>query len=284
MHVLRSVGATRDADKEIHELARDKSFHAYIPHSYFPPIQWAISHPLCKGFSYIEEGVTSYFAFGEFDRAYPPRELPRKAALACRILYGKRLPRVFTFFQEGYDKVYGFFDSSFPSWERKVTIGPSGFIDSDQNRTKGDSPILVLDAMVELGMLTAKALEVGVVDFLDDLVNAGTHSLRFKLHPGQKEESKSALMRAMKKFSDKIHFTEIARAVSLEEIFSKEDSEVFVFNSAAGLYASQAGLKVFSINEYVSRYDQAYAAEVGCLPEIYQRIVRDPSEAIALSK
>jgi len=274
MSVLKSFRLTKAADLEIEELAKNDSFHAYVPHSYFPPIQWTLSHPLCEGFSYIEEGVTSYFSVNEFDAAYPPRKPPRKAGIACKILYRDRLPDVYTFFQEGYSSVYGFFDSSFPAWPRRTTLGPSDYLSDPGNRATNSSPILIFDAMVELGMLTSIALERGLRDFLTELATTGIRHLRYKLHPGQYEESRAAVHSAFDSFGANLDLEELGASVSLEKVFSEEECKVYVFNSAAGLYAAQTGLKVFTINAFVSRYDPGYASKIDQLPAIYHQFVK----------
>lgn len=284
MQVLRSRPVTQAADYEIQELARGELFHAYVPHSYYPPIQWALSHPLCNGYSYIEEGVTSYFSFEEFERAYPSRRPPRKAALAARLLYGSRLPSVYRFFQLDYRNVYGFTDVSFPSWDRKIVLGLNEITGPSRPKEKNVSPILVFDAMVESGMLKPEALEKGLIDFFKDLDRNGLKSIRYKYHPGQRESSKGAISRAIDKFSDAIEFENLPRETSLEDIFSSQECEVFVFNSASGIYASLVGTKVYSINSYVSRHDNSYKEQVALLPDSYSKIVMDPRMSYAFSR
>ncbi|MFC7338094.1 hypothetical protein ACFQY0_12950 [Haloferula chungangensis] len=271
--VLRGIRSGKDADKEISKLAGANGFHAYIPHSYYAPIQWALSHPLCEGYSYIEEGLTSYYGLKEIAKAYPPRKPPYKAGVACRILFGKRTPKIFTFFQEGYTKVYGFFDTSFPSWKRRHTVGPPEHMARKRDRAKNQCPLLVFDTLVELGMCSADVLEKALSDFLEILVDSGVHELRYKLHPGQLEESRESVSRVFGAFSERVSFEELARSVSLEQIFHEEDCDVYVFNSAAGMYAAQAGQRVFTINELVSQYDPEYSEKVSRFPAIYHELV-----------
>lgn len=280
MEVLRSRDKTKAADSEITELAQNKPFHAYIPHSYYPPIQWALSHPLCQGFSYIEEGVTSYFAFGEIERAYPPRQPPLKAGVLCKLLYGKRLPKVYHFFQNGYSQAYGFSEKSFPGWPRRITLESPNYLAVSGNRVKSSAPILVFDAVVELGMVGVGALKQGVRDFLLKLFDTGVGHLRYKLHPGQGEESLAALREVLDAMASRMKLQELGRAVSLEEIFGEEECDVYVLNSAAGIYAAQSGLRTFTINAFVLKYDPGYQDKLSQLPACYSHFVKPAFEDV----
>lgn len=272
-NLLKTPKNIRLADTEIALAAQGDSFHAYIPHSYYQPIHLVISHKLCKGFSYIEEGVTSYFGFREIDKAYPPNVFRKRSRAFTRLLYRHRFPAIYTFFHEGYSAAYGFSDDSFPRWKRRVTLGPPDYLKFDGPLLKNTPPVLVFDALVERGMISASALALGLMDYLHWLSRQGVPKLRYKLHPGQRmEDSIRVINEVLSAGYHGLEIIELPRELSLESLFSKEDCEVHVFNSAAGIYARIAGRAVFTVNSFVTPYDENYQRSIKLLPIFYKPI------------
>jgi hypothetical protein len=278
-NLLKAPKAIKLADLEIATAAQNSPFHAYIPHSYYQPIQLVISHQLCRGYSYIEEGVTSYFGIKEIDKAYPPNDFGRRARIFTKTFYRKRFPARYTFFHEGYHAAYGFSDDSFPRWERRVTLGAPEYLKYEGPLIQGAPPVLVFDALVERGLLSSSALAKGLRDYLSWMSSRNVVKLRYKLHPGQRMEDSIKVIKDVLNSPDTgLETIELPRDLSLEELFAREDCEVHVFNSAAGIYARIAGRTVYTINSFIAPYDEKYLESVKLLPVIYRPII-DPAES-----
>jgi hypothetical protein len=274
-NLLKAISAIKLGDREIRDAAGNMPFHAYIPHSYYHPIHVVISHRLCDGYSYLEEGVTSYYEPGSIDALYPPNVFRKRSRAFTSLLYPGRFPKKYTFFHEGYCAAYGMTDASFPSWERRVVLTNSLFNKGEHLRAnQSSSPILVFDGVVELGMTSVEALVAGVSDFLVWLAKTGCGELRYKLHPSQLgTESENRLEDIFGEWGTKLKIHQLDRSASLEDLFAAEDCDVYVLNSAAAIYASAAGRWVGGINRFIGRHDSKYSSSVSKLPPAYLSLI-----------
>jgi len=261
-------------DAEVDALTLGETFHCYTPHTYFDFAHFIVSHPQCLGFSYIEEGLTSYYQLSEVDDAYEPWQFVRRVKFLRRLLFGKRLVPEIAFFREGYAKAYGFCDTSFPEWERKITIGIDQLFPKLESAPCEHPPLLVFDALVEWKRTSLSSFCRALKKFLDACVQDGITELQYKLHPGQDEQGSVLVIREMMQAYKNIKVTELPASVCLEDLFESFRLKVFVFNSASGLYAALAGQCVYSLNPFVMCEDPTYGTTVDSLPSIYTSLVK----------
>jgi hypothetical protein len=261
-------------DGEIDHLTGKREFHCYVPHTYFDYAHLIVSHPRCRGFSFIEEGLTSYYRPDEIDGAYPRWRFTWRVRVLRLLLFAGRLPSEVGFFSAGYELAYGFCDESFPGWQRRVVLGTDYLFSARLLSGESRPPLLVFDALVELGRTTVGALTQALASFLADCVRDRVSELHYKLHPSQREESSIAAIREVfNSLNGSIRLQPLAPSVCLEDLFAQFDLKVFVFNSASGLYAALAGREVVSLNPLLEHFDPAYVGSAGNLPSIYHTLV-----------
>ena len=266
------------ADKELEDLMKGERFEFYVPQTWHDTSHLTLSHKLCAGFSYLEEGWTSYYKFGGIERAYPTKERSLLAHTLRLLFFRNRLPSNLSFFHQGYRVAYGLTDMSFPHWEHRVVLGLPDSLKVLSDSGTETSPVLVFDALVELGKASIESVVYAVSKLLDRLVEANTSFLRYKFHGAQTDEtSKSRLNELFESYETRIQIEELAAETVLEEMVSSENFIMYTFNSAAGLYASLAGRKVISINEFVLEADPAYEHEVKSLPDVFPSLIRNVS-------
>lgn len=273
-NLIKIAKTIHTADEEIRLLVSNKIFHVYLPHSYYQASHLLMTHQLCGGFSYIEEGVTSYYGISEINNAYPSNIFRRRGNVLTKYLYARRLPLHCSFFNQDYTAAYGFSEDSFPGWDRRVTLGPPSYLQANGELQEGVSPVLVFDAVVERGLTQLPALLSGLKDYLEWLSEKGIAELRFKLHPGQHSTPSGRAVKAtLQQSTALVRCIELSRETELEFLFAKESCEVHVLNSAAGIYAKIAGREVFSINSFIEGYDPLYAKATSLLPSYYRKMI-----------
>lgn len=272
----RNLYTLRRSDEELEDLLKGESCEFYVSQTWHDASHLVISHPLCRGFSYLEEGWTSYYEFGAVARAYPTKVRSLCAQILRRTLFRNRLPPEQTFFHRGYQHVYGFTEHSFPNWANRVVLGlPESFRPLPGSSPK-TSPVLVFDALVELGKTSFDAVSHAVAKLLDALRAAGEPRLRYKFHGAQTETtSKSGLRNLFALHKEYLSIEELPAETALEAMVSAEDFSMYIFNSAAGLYASLAGRRVISLNNLVREADPAYIKEVRALPDVFATLIQD---------
>jgi hypothetical protein len=237
---LRSELSSRD--REIDALVSGEPFVCYLPHTYYDFADLVVSHPRCRGFSYIEEGLTSYYRPGEIDAAYPPWRFAARSILLRLLCFPRRLRRTVTFFRNDYVSVYGFGGNSFPGWSRKVELPKSDLFGTITSVVPDGSPILVFDALVELKRTDIQTMCNALDEFLNTLVKRECRELRYKFHGVQSVKSSiGAIKQVFSKHQESIRLIELDPSTCLENLFATSNSTVFVFNSASGIYASLAG-------------------------------------------
>lgn len=273
--VLRLRGIRNDMDRQIAGLIGDGPYHCYLPHTYFDPFHFLITHPQCDGFSYIEEGLTSYYEPGEIDAAYPPWRFSRRTRFLRRLVHGPRLQGECAFFSKGHVKAYGFTDHTFPSWPGRITLGIDSLFPRGAEDPKPSPPILVFDALVELGLTTEAALIAALGDFCETLCSQGVTGFHYKLHPTQaKSRSPMAIQSLFSSFRENLSAVALDADYPLEDHFSGHGGPVYVFNSGAGLYAALRGKSVWSLNPLIEARDPDYHRTVARLPAVFHRLVK----------
>ncbi len=262
----QSFSGLRQADRELSSLLGDDDFHAYVPHTYSLFEHLVITHSRCRGFSYIEEGLTSYYAPEEIGKAYAPRKTSARYHTARRWLFPKRLPAEIAFYRDGHVKAYGLTPQSFPSWPRREVLRLP--LENQSRRNEEHPPILVFDAFVELGMVEVEAVEAALKAFLAG-IQGKVPKLLYKFHPGQTERQTKGALRPVLRSNTGVVCEELAGHACLEEIAARTRCDFYVFNSATGLYAALYGSRVFTLNDLVLKYSPGYARLVANLPAMF---------------
>lgn len=272
--IRRNLYTLRKADVELDEVLRGEKFEFYVPQTWHDASHLVISHKSCSAFSFIEEGWTSYYKAGAVERAYPTRGRTLRAQMLRLAFFGNRLPSKLSFFRSGYNCAYGFTDMSFPSWKNRVTLGLPPTLHRLPRPRPQAAPLLVFDALVELKKSTIEAVLQSVARLLELLAEEGETCLRYKFHGAQtKAGSKSRILELFASYASRIQFVELEAGASLEALVSREDFVMYIFNSAAGLYASLAGNTVVSINEFVLEADPTYKDQIAALPDVFSSLI-----------
>ncbi len=272
--VLRLRHLRKLVDQRIDQILDRKDFHAYLPHTYYDPYQLLATHPSCNGFSYIEEGLTSYYAPGEIELAYPTWRFKWRTRRLRNLMFGNRIREEIPFFRDDYSSAYGFTDRSFPQWPRMSALGMDCLFGENAPLTHAAPPVLVFDALVELGLTDLESLDAALRAFLDALISTGADELQFKFHPGQSPATSSErILECFVGYASrlKVHF--MPADLSLEDYFGRHDSEIYVFNSAAGLYAALRGRQVRTLNPLIERHDPEYRSRTSRLPAVFHQLV-----------
>ena len=217
--------------------------------------------------------MTSYYQPGEIDKAYPPWSFVGRVKLLRRLFFERRLENRVAFFADDYEVAYGFTEESFPGWRNKVAIGIDKLFQSMKTDKTDHPPVLVFDALVELGMTKPDLLCKALDQFFATCGVNEHKEIYYKFHPGQTDQKSISVIRdTMSKHSD-LDFHELSKDVCLEDFFTDYQLKVFVFNSAAGLYASLVGQEVVSLNPLMEIADSCYRNSHQVLPEIYNHLV-----------
>jgi hypothetical protein len=198
---------------------------------------------MCSGFSIIEEGLTSYCTRKEINKKVPPRgeKIRRKIKYLGRMGKSK-------FYRNGYDKMYGVSDKSFPKFNRVKKIKVEFGNKKIEKSIKRNGCIMVLDSLEyyskEVSCAYVKAINE-VVKYAD----SEYEKIYFKMHPDnyggwQENIFRNIISRGASSAR------EIGRSSFLEDIAIGAGVDVLVNVSATGLYCA-----LFSEGDVYSFYN-----------------------------
>lgn len=261
-------------DRLLDEATHAQPFVLYVPHAAMTYFYLMVSHPLCRGYSFIEEGTLSY---------YPPHHsLSRNTNVwwkrwAYWFLYKQRgVPPVKPFFRldlPTYRHAYGMTEHTFPQFGGRRTIGlvfspQIGLYPANIHH------VLVFDALVEYGIVPIHTVQYALTQLMQYLQHTHPSStLHIKFHPEQHRQPQAkAQWLAFFAQYPAVSIEELATTVVLEDLAASCPTCTFyVWVSSVGLYAALAGNPVYSLAGYVADQYPQFQHTLHSLPPIYKK-------------
>lgn len=233
----------KEFDQFIDRICEQQPFYWYADHSYNTQFYLTTSHPQCKGYYFIEEGVSAYYR--------PEKWAVKKSTNPFRGLlywlnFGKRNKANRHFFDlnaGNYLGCFGVTQESFGAMPNKKIMG----IPFLTRTFEEEYPcILIHDAMYEelkpevylkwVRMMTLHALSLGF------------KRITQKYHPGQRSETIQIIQEeVLKLIGDKATLITLDSTISLEEIAFSQKPTMYLVMSSVGIYAHIAGAKIISL-------------------------------------
>lgn len=253
-------------------------FRCYFPHTYSEFASLASSHPLCRGYSLMEEGLWSYFPVEKMNEVVPPTILGWKQRLLSHVFYMGRFKDRY-FCKDDYLSVYCTSEKAFPGFARKIVVDlafPSSR--EDVPHSQGSTrKVIVLDSVVETRVVTEHDFMLGFDQLLDKMTGRlGEGEIVYlKRHPYQyvKPEFSDRLIAYLKKKIADHEVQELAGDVSLEKMALTDQVEFYLNVSSVSIYAGRLGSKVYSYARSIGCSSPEFMRRVEGLPEIFHESV-----------
>lgn len=253
-------------------------FCCYFPHTYSEFANLAVSHPRCRGYSLMEEGLWSYFPVERMNGVVQPAILGWKQRLLSRVFYlGRFKDRYFC--KDDYLSVYCTSEKAFPGFARKIVV-ELGFSETgDPVIKQPGSPrkVIALDSVVETRVVS----EIDFMAGFDQLVGKLAERLGegeivyLKRHPYQyvKPEFSDRLIDYLKQKIPAHEVSELAGEVSLEKMALSGEVEFYLNVSSVSIYANRLGSKVYSYARSIGRRNPEFMRRLEQLPQVFHESV-----------
>lgn len=239
----KSWAAVKTFDQWLQQAADGQPFYWYAEHSYSNVFHLTITHPLCRGYYYFEEGSIVYCPPDSWAIKKPFNPF---RALIYWLNFGKRNPtnrHYFTTQYGNYLGCYGITEDSFGNLPKKKIIG---FPFSPKQFSEQYQCIIVHDNLYDL-FPPSKFLP-WVEAMVADAVKRGCTRIHHKFHPAQTPATIEAITSFIQKqFEGKVELVLMGGGVLIEEIIVSQKPIVYVCVSSVGIYAHLAGAQVISI-------------------------------------
>lgn len=267
----------RKFDVFVQELTNGDKFKLYTNQTGIDFIRLFISHRQCRGFSFLEEGVASYYTLKKINTEIcPSGSSTGFFKLLLLLNFRGRLSLEKCFYDSGYEHAYALSDASFPGFERKVKL-PFPFHNNLPMPEYGY--ILVLDATAEYGVTSVESALHALEETLQFLIKKGISMLWVKYHPDQanSEKVKKLYEHVFQRHSEFLIIEEVSQHVSLEFLAGNVNNSTtvfYIFLSSVGLYAGLCGREVYSFASYIAKHDEQYKQRVLRLPDAFKEKVK----------
>lgn len=258
-------------DRFVRRLSEGHSFHFYTPQTSQRFMRIILSHRLCRGFSFLEEGLHSYCTRQEIERIHPTQ----RERFIDKVGYRRRIGDA-PFFQEGHSKAYGLSSASFPGFANRVILDDV-LTASMQQAPAGVENVIVFDSLSVYDRVQLSSVGFAVRRLMDWLSEQGAESVHYKFHPAQLGTEEVATLEALlAEWAPRTRVQRLAEEISLETLAAANDGICFFVNlSSIGLYASLQGCRAFSIAGWVAEAEPAFAERIAQVPKIFWDSVQD---------
>ena len=259
----------REIDQLVERAAGGERFHFYTPHTYHRYMSAVASHASCAGFSFIEEGLASYFSRAEINAMHPPR----RSILAGLTGYGTRVGDR-EFFAPGHVKAYGLNSCAFPDLGGRVVL-QDVFQDWPIDSVAEIENVLILDSESVAGNIRLETALSALDRALGVLAREGIKSLHYKFHPKQLDSDEPEHFEALfARHEAKIRTQRLGEEVIPECIAHAASRISFFLNvSSVGLYTALAGCRTRSFAKYVLEAEPQFRKILDSLPQLYHERV-----------
>lgn len=259
----------REFDAWVEKEMGGRPFHYYSTNSRQRYNRVLLSHPLCRGFSFIESGSVAYRTREELLQHY--RDWP--AIPFDRFLYDGRILEE-RYFGPGYEAVYGVGPLAFPGYERRVVLEDvfEGVFDGSADDIEN---VLVFDALTAHSRLGMESVVSATRRTFDRLREQGARSVHYKFHPAQTFTGEhKELEQSVAEAAGDIATQQLDASVILEGLAYQAPHVRFWVNcSSVGIYAAQAGCKVYSYAPYIADVEEKYRRILDTFPRAFAQNV-----------
>ncbi|MGD1921139.1 MAG: hypothetical protein ACFCAD_21015 [Pleurocapsa sp.] len=260
-------------DDFIGKITENQSFIAYLPQLNERMLELIVSHSKCSKYNLIEEGKLS---FTELQHR-KIQKYSKKEYFWLILNYGRRLSRTRTYLPDTYDLAFKFSDAAFPNYPRveKVNLHCNSSELDYHN-------ILVLEPLVEAGILNIESYLLGLKKLIEILKKEGVNTVHYKFHPEQQENiSKSKILILLGEI-DLAFFTPLESDVSLEQIAINSPATFYSVSSSMLYYASFLGSQSYSflhllphsenLSNYFETQPKAYRENINYIEDFQAEI------------
>lgn len=255
----------RDLARFVDAVAGGREFAWYLPHTAFPFFRAFARHRLCRGFHLIEEGMAAYHRPEAIDRILSKVVSSRRGwrGWIARALVKIRPP---VFADPRYIAAYASTDEAFPGYARRERIRIEGPAPAGAGEIE---TVLVFDGVLEAQMADEAPLHACLQELVARLAEDGRRTVHYKLSPQQYIDQRYSprLKQAVHGNPYGIQFVELPANYSLELLAIAGRADFFVFLSSVGIYAAEAGCRVYSMSRRLAELDGRYRSIVDAIPD-----------------
>jgi len=276
MKHLKDFGARPKVEaclKKITGIVGGRPFDCFIHHSTAIFSQVLTSHPLCRKYFYIEEGITAMLG-GQFGR--PKKRWLKSAVWSLRswVFFGGRV-----------DKYRPFFDIESPKYGGACAVTKPAFkgfpkrIQLPYERMEATVPVpaeivIFLDSQYVQGSCSVDNYVTALTASLVALPG-GKATAAIKFHPAEKDTARrQRIFDAIKGVGNIVSLVELPPEFSGERMILDPSVKIVVGTSAAGFYIGERGFDAYTFAERITKMEPSFSKVFSSLPPSFLEVCR----------
>ena len=273
--VLKNWTQIKRGDEIVSEIA-DGEFHLYVPYTHFEEVRMLLSHPLCSGFSIVEEGLMSYLTPAQMEKMVTPTTPSLGQKIKCLGRLG-----TYSFYREGYEKLYATNHKAFPERGNKEILNVDFGGERGSQEVGEEDCILILESLTHYEKETSCKYILSMAEAVN-ILEEKYEKIHYKIHPESYGNWQADTMRAMLCRSG-CPTREIDRSASIDDIAIGSPADVIVDLSSVGLYSGMfSDGDVYSFHNILSTMDSTDCDEKppsqvsnisDCIPDVFWEYV-----------
>jgi len=268
-HSLRQI---RAFDRFFEALAGGEPFDALICHSADPLSQMLMSHPLCRKFYYIEEGLTASVGKRLGRRSKRFTALKRriwmvKSYFFYRNRFVKYSPHFYETSSRKYGGAYALSLTGFAGFPGRVQLP---FHDLPSTGDDPQAEVLILtDSQYFIGGCSYEEYKRALLDCVRQAAPAGAR-IAIKFHPGERTTArKEDLQQALAELPGIVSVKELPSAFIAERMVGDSGAIVIVGTTALGLYMGSRGFRTITFARRLHGSSPKITAFIDDIPKVF---------------
>ena len=255
----------REFEEHITSLTGGRTYDCLLHHSKDPFSQLLSSHPLCRKFYYVEEGLTALIG-GPLGRSLPRRSKQLLWRLKSTLFYDGRIDKYRAFFDlraSNYGGVYALSRNAFKDYPGRIQLPTASLAASHPVPAE---VVIFLDSHYFRGNCPAddylSALTACLTAILDHRATAA-----IKFHPAEQDaRRKDRIMQAVAALACIADLRELPADFIGERMTCTPDTKVVVGTTALGLFLAEQGAQTFTFAPRLAASSERYAHLLRQLP------------------
>lgn len=267
----------REFDRFIRKTTDNQEFWVYLPQTKHFIYQLFTTHPLCRGYSYYEEGSNACRPLKVLDSELPPPSFAT-SVLSYLNFFG-RASVYCSFYKDGADKVYSLHDMAFPDFaQKRVVLQPRDDLIPAYQSYAGQfngALLIIFDTSVESARTTFADYSAALLEAISALQEQGDIGPVYaKLHPAQDPQNKPKLTRVLDESFGESGYILLDSSDNVEAILlQNRDMRVLTAMCSVGFYANLWGHKVYSFADRLIRRDPQFVSSFEEAPVQYREVM-----------
>jgi hypothetical protein len=271
--LLRARREIRDFLDYITDLAGGKPFDCFIHHSSNAFSQLLTSHPLCRRYFYIEEGITAILG-RQFGR---PAARPFKRLLSSfrnTLFFGGQVDKYGPFFNTAHPKYGGacaFSSCAFRSMPHRIAL-PAHELGSTVPVSA--AVVVFLDSQYIIGNCPAEDYIRAMAESLRTLISS-TGRVAVKFHPLERDEARrQRILETIRSLPHVEEVTVLPPDFIGERMEQRPGTKVLVGTSSLGFYTGERGFETYTFAMRLAAASPKFSAIMSQFPKEFQEVCK----------